>query len=456
MTKILIASHHSCNRGDEAALRGLVTSLKEVISDAQFTILASYPKSTAEVFKREQLAVLDWIYSSGFPFRLVLKLSSHRTLNIFLNAPILIGQGIIRLFDVSQLLLWAVLRRNGKDTSLLISAKTREILRKIAEADIVLFSPAGPYFGDLYLYQVPVQVVQVLLAKILRKPVMICAPSMGPFYKTRWICKHTLNKLDVITVREEVSRKMLAQLKLSNPLICVTADCGVLQCPASTEAVERLMPKDIDQKRKYPLVGITVYPAVREYVDYTRYKRTMAQIADYVISELNARVLFVPQWYGTFSDIPLIEEIISLMRSKDKAYIIPEHYLADQMHGIFGKMNLLIATRYHSAVLASTVDVPCVLIAYEHKAKGFMHMLGLEDFLLDIRELSTENLIKKVKRAWIMRDQIKSILSARIRKIQERALSNVVLAVELLKFYRKGCPSRSFKNHLKRRVKKNG
>ena len=284
---------------------------------------------------------------------------------------------------------------------------------------------------------------------------MICAPSMGPFRRTRWICKHTLNKVDVITLREEVSRSMLAKLELSNPLICVTADCGVLQRPVYAGVVEKLMPEEIDQKRKYPLVGITVYPAVRNYIDYTRYKRTMAQIADYVIGELNAKVLFVPQWYGRFSDIPLIKEVVGLMRFKDETYVIPEHYLADQMHGIFGELDLLIATRYHSAVLASTVDVPCVLIAYEHKAKGFMHMLGLEEFLLDIRELSLENLIKKVKRAWVMRDQIKSILPARIRKIQERALFNVILAVELLKFYRKGCPSQSFKDYLKRGVMKN-
>lgn len=431
-----------------------MTSLKEAVPDIQFTVLASTPKNTAEVFRKEQMTVLPWL-PNIFSFKLVLKLSSFRKFNIFLNIPILIGQGIIGLFNLSQLLLWAVLRRYGKEITLLISNERREILRKIAEADIVLFSPAGPYFGDLYLYQVPVQVVQVLLAKILRKPVMICAPSMGPFRRTGWICKHTLNKVDVITLREEVSRSMLAKLKLSNPLICVTADCGVLQHPASAGVVQKLMPEEIDQKRKYPLIGITVHSAVRRYVDYATYKKIMAQIADYVISELNARVLFVPQWYGKFSDVPLIKEVISLMRSKDKAYIIPEHYLADQMHRIFGELDLLIATRYHSAVLASTANVPCVLIAYEHKAKGFVHMLGLEEFLLDIRELSLENLIKKVKRAWVMRDQIKSILPARIRKIQKRALFNVILAVELLEFYRKGCPSQSFKDYLKRGVMKN-
>lgn len=455
MTRFLVVSHHSGNRGDEAALRGLMTSLKEVMPDAQFAILASCPRSTAEAFQREQPSVLEWIYSSGFPFKIVLRLSSLRSLNIFLNIPILIGQGMIRVFDVSQLLLWAVLRRYGKETSLFISTKKQEILRKIAEADIVLFSPAGPYFGDLYLYQVPVQVVQVLLAKMLRKPVMICAPSMGPFRRTRWICKHTLDKVDVITLREEVSKKMLAKLKLSNPLICVTADCGVLQRPVSAEVVEKLTPEEIDKRGKCPLVGITVYPAMQGYTNYAIYKRTMAQIADYVINELNAKVLFVPQWYEPFSDIPLIKEVISLMHFKDATYVIPEHYSADQMHGIFGEMDLLIATRYHSAVLASTLNVPCILIAYEHKAKGFMHMLGLDEFLLDVGELDLKNLIKKVKTTWVKRDQIKSILPARIKEMQKRASLNIMLATELVKFYGQGCPSISFKNYLKRGAVKN-
>jgi colanic acid/amylovoran biosynthesis protein len=454
LTNVLMASHHSNNRGDEAALRGLMTSLKEAIPDARFTVLASTPKDTAEVFRKEEMTVLGWL-PPVFSFKLVLKWSSFRKLNIFLNIPVLIGQGIIGLFNLSQLLLWVVLRRYGMETALLINNETREILRKIAEADIVLFSPAGPYFGDLYLHQVPVQALQVLVAKILRKPVMICAPSMGPFHKTKWICKYTLNKVDVITLREEVSGDMLAQLKLSHPLIRVTADCGLLQSPASIEVVEKILPEEIGQERKHPLVGITVYPAVRKYIDYVRYKKIMAQIADYVISELNAKVLFVPQWYGKFSDSPLIEDIVGLMHFKDETYVIPEDSLADQMHGIFGELDLLIATRYHSAVLASTVAVPCVLIAYEHKAKGFMHMLGLEDFLLDIKELSLENLIRRVKKAWAMQDQIKSILPARIRKIEKRALFNVILAVELLEFYRKGCPSQSFKDYLKHGVMKN-
>jgi len=444
LTHILIATHHSNNRGDEAALRGLITSLKEVIPDIHFTVLASTPKNTAEVFRKEQMTVLGWL-PPIFSFKLVLKLSSLRKLNIFLNIPILIGQGIMELCNLSQLLLWAVLRRHGMETSLLISNETREILRKIAEADIVLFSPAGPYFGDLYLYGVPTQVVQVLLAKILRKPVMICAPSMGPFHKTKWICKYTLNKVDVITLREEVSRDMLAKLKLSHPLIRVTADCGLLQNPVSVEVVEKLIPEEIGQKRKYPLVGITVNPGVRKYIDYTRYKKIMAQIADYVISELNAKVLFIPQWYGLFSDIPLIKEIISLMRFKDKPYVISEDYLADELHGILGEMDFLIATRYHSAVLGSAMNVPCVTIVYEHKARGFMRALELEEFTLDIKELSFEDLVQKVDEIWAKRDQIKSVLPVQIKKLKERAQLNVTLAVELLKYDKKSCPFQSFK-----------
>jgi len=448
LTNVLIVSHHSNNRGDEAALRGLLTSLKEVMPRSKFAVLASDPKTTAKVFEREQITVLGWIYL-GLPFRLVLRILPYRALNILVNIPILVGQGLIWLFEVLQILLWAVLRRYGKEIRLLVGNEKREIVRKFAEADIVLFAPGGPYFGDIYLYQVPTQILQVLLAKVLRKPVMICAPSIGPFKRTRWICRYILNKVDVITLREEVSGSMLAELRLSNPLVCITADCGLLQRPVSAKLIEKLMPKGIDKKRRDPLVGITVHPVAREYVDYAKYKRTMAQIADYVVSELNAKVVFVPQWYGRFSDIPLIKEIVDLMCFKDKVCIIPEDYSADQMHGIFGEMDLIIATRYHSAVLASTMSVPCVLIAYEHKAKGFMRMLGLEELLLDIRELSYENLIKKVKKAWAMREQIRLILPARIKKLRERALLNVKLAVKLLEFYQKGCPFQSFKDYLK-------
>jgi|SRR5665647_253323 len=450
MTNILLVSFHSNNRGDESALRGLMASLKEAIPNVKFTVLASDPEISAEVFKAEGISILDW-FPPIIPFRLS-NFASNQRINIILNIPLLIGQGVIGFFDMSKVLLWAIFARLGKQLRLGIDGKKLKILKKMVESDLVLFSPAGPYFGDIYLYQVPIQVVQALLAKILNKPVMICAPSMGPFYKSKWISKIILNKVDVISLREEISMNMVSNLDLSNPFVCVTADCGVLQHPSDVDIIEKLIPVELGKNRKGPIVGITVYSAVQSYIDYTCYKRTMAEIADYVINELHAKVVFVPQWYGRFSDIPLITEVVSLMRFKEEVYITPEDYRSDQMHGIFGQLDLIIATRYHSAVLGSTMNVPCVLISYEHKAKGFMHLLGLNDCILEISELNIENLIRKVNMVWAMRDHIKSLLPAQIKQIQKRALFNVTIAVDLLNFYKKSHSKEHFKEYFEEKT----
>ena len=271
---------------------------------------------------------------------------------------------------------------------------------------------------------------------------------MGPFFKTKTVCKLVLNLVDVISLREQTSLKLVQkQLSLSHPLMCVTADCGVLQRPIGTKMVEKLIPFDLAKGHKSPLIGITVYPAVKSYTDYKKYKQTMAGVADYVIKQYNATIVFVPQWYGSFSDMPLINDIINQMQFKNRAYVTPESYHADEMHGIFGALDMIIATRYHSAVLASTMNVPCALIVYEHKASGFMHLLGLNDCILDIRELNMENLVSKVNIVWEKRAEIKMLLPAKVAQTRIRAQYNVKLAVALLQFYKKGSFDKSFKEY---------
>jgi polysaccharide pyruvyl transferase WcaK-like protein len=458
LAEIVIVSHHSDNRGDEAALMGLITSLKEEIPDAKFTVLATSPEGTSKAFEREQLTVLEWIYlewiwGGVIPFRVVLKVSRYRTCNILANLPVFLAQGVARFFDVASLVAWAVLRRYGRKISMPICAKKQRILEAFAKADIVLFSPGGPYFGDLYREEVPIHVIELILAKILRKPVMICAPSMGPFNRTAWICRHVLNEVDVITLRDDISARMLAQLRLSKPFICVTADCGVLQHPVRPEVARRMLPGELSQDPRCGIVGITVMPIMAQYLDYSEYKRIMARVADYVISKTNAKVLFVPQVkssrsYEAYSDLPLIEQILALMSFKKNAYIIPEDYHADEMHGIFGTMDFLVGARYHGAVLAATMGVPSILIAYEHKAKGFMRSVGLDEFVVDARELSFESLAMRIDKLLTIRDQVGSILDVQIREIRSRALNNVTLVTELLKYsWTRGQP-RSFKTYM--------
>ncbi|GAG24702.1 unnamed protein product, partial [marine sediment metagenome] len=44
-TNILITNAHSANRGDEAAIRGMIGSLKKFIPNAKFTVLSNSPNS---------------------------------------------------------------------------------------------------------------------------------------------------------------------------------------------------------------------------------------------------------------------------------------------------------------------------------------------------------------------------------------------------------------------------
>jgi colanic acid/amylovoran biosynthesis protein len=58
------------------------------------------------------------------------------------------------------------------------------------------------------------------------------------------------------------------------------------------------------------------------------------------------------------------------------------------LKGLYSACDLMLGTRFHSVIFALTSMVPCLAIEYEHKTRGIMRDLGLEEWVLPIDEVS--------------------------------------------------------------------
>ena len=176
--RIVITNSHADNRGDEAAQRSLIYSLKVLIPNAKFTVLTVSPDGLQ---LQENVHVLRTFSTSKklFPF----------------------------------IMLWSVFRLLGiRLPTFNRKREMFEALEEMANADIVISAPGGPYFGELYAsHEIQEHLFHILLAKLFRKRVMIYAPSMGPFESQRRniIRKYILNKVEIITLRDPISKKYL-------------------------------------------------------------------------------------------------------------------------------------------------------------------------------------------------------------------------------------------------------
>lgn len=407
--KLVITNSHANNRGDEAAQRSLINSLKSLIPNIKFTVLTVSPNGLQ---LQEDVRVLR-------------TLSASKKTGLFI-------------------ILWIVFRSLG--IRLPTFNKKHEIfeaLEEMANADVIISAPGGPYFGDLYTsHEIQEHLLHICLSKILRKPVMIYSPSMGPF-RSHWrniIRRYILNKVEIITLRDHISKEYLNDLNLTRPLIYLTADSAFQDIiKVSKEQVKEIMiaEKIIDSQKNLNnkfLVGITPAGAewnyrnsVNSQKEQERYNQIMAGAIDYLIDKFDATIIFFPQLYGNSNDMPLINEIIRMVNKKDSVRVLSKKRNSEIQQAIISQMDIFIGNRYHSVIFALKARVPVICLAYEHKAIGLMDTVKLNKYVIKIDNFTYGLLINKINQVWRKRKQIRNILKLEINKMRRNSLISSIL-----------------------------
>lgn len=413
--KIIITNSHANNRGDEAAQRSMINSLKQLVPDAKFTVLTISPEGLD--LQQEDVRIL-------------------------------------RTFSVSKkkaipIVLWALIRWLGIPLPM-FGRKEFKAIEVMAKADIIISAPGGPYIGELYRsHEIREHLLHIFLSKILRKPVMIYAPSMGPFKsrKRNILRRYVLNKVEIITLRDQISKDYLDTLKLTHPLIYLTADSAFQDTinveKGNIEAImlaEKITDHQNEIPNGNPLVGITPTGANWNFRDSAEpkekqesYNKVIAKAIDYLVDKFDARIVFFPQLYGNSDDMPLINEIISLVRRKDAVRVLSNKWDSEIQQAIISQMDFVIGNRYHSVIFALKAEIPTVCLAYEHKSVGIMQAAKLDKYVIKITDLTYELLVDKINQVWNQREKIKAVLKSQMEIIRKSALMNSILAMALIK-----------------------
>lgn len=405
MSKILIVNQHGCNRGDEAACRGMLYGLKRFIPDAEITVLTIYPQYLNGI---EDLTLLNDLHLRG---------SSRR--NVIFRIMPRIMRYLVSFY-----------------TSLKITPHTADTFARYRQADLIISAPGGPYIGDLYLGWEPELLFQIMLGTLTSSPVMIYAPSMGPFqneFRNRWR-KRILERVDLITVRESISAQYLSSLGIQLPSKCITADSS-LQAPLDADLGDLVFAREgLEQGNTYigfvPL-ELSRFPDEDRKI---RYIELIVQSLRLLLERFNANFVFFPQGYGVWRDRPFIESIVSIAGIECRTHILPESCNSNDQQALVGKMDAFVSFRYHPSIFALRQSVPCVSVAYEHKVRGFMQAVDMEDFCLDLETVTAPQLVGKMEQVWQEQEEIRRRVQPKIEVLERQSLKNSFLASLLLKY----------------------
>lgn len=427
MTKILITNAWSWyNKGDAAIVIAMVQSLRKFIPDANISVLSGTPEVDRSKYEKYGIKI----------FQRLRTVESNRKWKII--------KGVEIFSPWIRRSLWAILYRLIKKDIKWLKGKESDVLDEYAESDVIVSCGGEVIWGNAG-YILP-NLLEIFLGKLLNKPVVIYAHSIGPFDSklAELVTMLFLNRADLITLRESISEEYLQKIKVTKPTIIVTADVAFLLQPISPqEAKELLIKENVDFKKT--LIGITlrrwIFPdSTDPEIKFKIYIKEVSKTIDFLIRKLNATVIFFPQVIvpnSEFEDDRIVaQEVYRQVTHKKDFKVLNKDYSPEELKGMIGQIDLFIGTRMHSNIFATSMYIPTMAIGYRHKTKGIMKILKLDEYVCDINNLNSKNVSKKIQFALANKEKIKENLKMEIKNMHDKALYNAELVKKLLeKFY---------------------
>lgn len=284
------------------------------------------------------------------------------------------------------------------------------VLPAVASCDI-LISGGGGLLQDVtssrsLLYYLSI----ILLGILLKKRVVLLAQSIGPILKkvnrnlTSWI----LNKVNLITVRDEHSLRELEKLGVKKVPTFQTSDLALLLEKPNTREEEEVM----------GFLGIKK-PFVVFCLRNPKHKKistkAFSELAQKVQREYQARVVFLPFQFSV--DQKLCEELSELVPgSLSCPFLKPS-----QIISLFRGAELVVGMRLHSLIFSVLSRTPFIPISYDPKVSSFAELLGQEPLSFDD---SPEKIFSKIEEYLKNRAKIKESMEESARKLEEKAEEN--------------------------------
>jgi len=266
----------------------------------------------------------------------------------------------------------------------------------------------------------------IAIAKLFRKRVMVYANGVGPVTRRlgRFLTKWIVNKVDLITLREELSYGELQTYGVTKPRTVVTADpVFTLRGVSREEALAVLHEEDVPTDR--PIIGVSV----REWRKSVEFTSRLAALCDELAEAYNAVILLVPMQYP--QDLAISQSLVDAMRQP--AYILRQKRSPETMLGVAGLLHCVISMRLHTLIYAAVQNVPMLGVVYDPKIQYYLKTLDMP-CAGDVRESELNLAHMRAQVAELMDNHGTHVqkLAEKAASLREKGLENDRLLVELM------------------------
>ncbi len=372
---VIIGNYGARNLGDEAVLDGILFEIKTHIPRSQITVLSHNPKQTTA----DHAVMAVPLFPAGLRSfaRGIFKFSLLRTLKSIKNAHVVIIGG-------------------------------------------------GTLFADEKIFAVFLWGMHGMIAYLLGKPIYIYANGIGPLrtFIGRKIASFILRKARIVTLRDNTSLIHCKKLTLPQRLI-VTADPAFVLKKYSLKKTASI--KETKLVRPYIFVN---YRSCSKQV-----KQNLSEIAtflDQVNKSYSLEVELVSFQEYREKDSKNLFKIFAQAKSKTQIHIHAEIYDYSQVISLIRKAQFVIGTRLHSIIFSILEAKPFIAINYTQKVRAILEDLGLDEYIIEPDQLSSEKLMNLFKQVYKKRHEISNQLAMIRQEQEEKAAQNIRKLIDFL------------------------
>jgi len=396
MNIVIIGLHSAHNEGDRYLLDRSLTLLQEVFPHAHITLVANDPESFHSF--GNVIPSLTWCLKRSSPSR-----PSTWVWEALVRAPVWMSRMILGL--------------RQKQIPVHLPPPLKNLVRIFLHANLVIAAPGN------YLYSSGrtgivffLTAFHLWMATIAEKPLYLLPQSIGPLRhaRERVFLQYILSKARLIFLRDELSARLVASLgKRSKSFRAVVVpDLAFTLDVLSTDQGRELLSPFRFSELKGPKLGVTVLDWQRlnpAFQGQERYERAVASALDFFISQYRGYAFLFPQVRGPSlaeNDLIPAKRVYTYANQQDRIFIVEHVGSKEQLLSAYGLMDMLLGTRLHSVIFAFTQGVPVLAIAYQPKTIGVLRTVGLEQWVINIEEVTGTRLIQLLTQLWNQRDSV--------------------------------------------------
>jgi colanic acid/amylovoran biosynthesis protein len=395
---IIVNLHSSKNLGDEAILRSTLYLISKNIKNSQITLVANDPQS--------------WFYFNNckiIPSFINLSISDLNkfTINFRLMVVLLINL-LISFFPLSNR----------------INNRYFDVIKTVKEADLV-FSCGGGNFYSNSLLGVPLLLncLIIIFAGLNKKRIIFLPQSFGPFKKKfhKNYLRAAFYFSEKILVREKKSIDFLDSMNIDFSKTELVPDLAFLLTKLSNyESSDQIVEKPTNLK-----IGLTIMnrgEQIENFKFQNEYEKSIESFLEEFLKKNNGEIYFFVQCYGPSNDQndnTISKRIYEKVKQYSARVYLRNHFTNSfDLSNELAKMDLIIATRMHTAIFGLINYVPTITIGYQHKSQGLMNLFNLNEYFISINDINLYSIEEKFYLVLRNKNEIISDLRKQVPYVQ--------------------------------------